>query len=310
VNGDAGMVFHWKTDSKAIFTDSLGNKTSDTLKGTVFIQWPKTAGTAQYNLSVTGEMSGCYTETKSLTVVVNPATSVNLGGPFAFCQGDSHTFDVTGYNTVQWQNGENNTTYIADSAQTVWVKVANTYGCLASDTSLVTVYPKPIVNLGNDTALCFGQVLMLDAGNPGSTYQWYDYNKSILSGSENYVATEKDSFLTVLVTNKNSCVSSDTIHILSCQKTFNANEIPSAFTPNGDGMNDYWIIPNIAQYTKAIVEVYDRWGRLEFRSKPGYTEPWDGKTKNGYVPMDAYFFIINLNVNGISPFTGSITVIR
>jgi len=80
-------------------------------------------------------------------------------------------------------------------------------GCSASDTAQITVNSLPIVNLGNDTAFCAGSpfAAVLDAQNPGATYQWQDN-----SALQTFTATQAGTY-TVVVTDVNSCSSSDTL---------------------------------------------------------------------------------------------------
>jgi gliding motility-associated-like protein len=91
--------------------------------------------------------------------------------------------------------------------------------------------------------------------------------------------------------------------------------IPNAFTPNGDGFNDYWVIGNRVTgtlgefYPWAVVEVYNRAGELVYRSREGYPDPWDGRSNGHRLPMDSYFYVIFLN-NGQPPVTGHVTIIR
>ncbi len=84
--------------------------------------------------------------------------------------------------------------------------------------------------------------------------------------------------------------------------------IPTAFTPNGDGINDVWRIKNYEVYPNMQVEVYNRWGTSVF-SSVGYNEPWNGRFSGSDAPSDTYYYIVDLN-NGDPPFNGSLTLVR
>ncbi len=87
--------------------------------------------------------------------------------------------------------------------------------------------------------------------------------------------------------------------------------MPTAFTPNGDGDNDVWRIPELLAYPAAVVEIYDRWGKLVLRSAPGYSDPWDGISMDGReMPMDSYYFVINLGDGVSEPIVGTVTLIK
>jgi gliding motility-associated-like protein len=85
--------------------------------------------------------------------------------------------------------------------------------------------------------------------------------------------------------------------------------LPTAFTPDGDNMNDVWNIKELANYPDCVVEVYDRTGHKIFKSE-GYNEPWDGTYNGSPVDIGAYYYVIRVNRDQIIPLTGSITVIR
>ncbi len=85
--------------------------------------------------------------------------------------------------------------------------------------------------------------------------------------------------------------------------------IPNAFTPNEDGVNDFWKIGIIEYHPEAIVKIYDSRGRLLFESGRGYPEPWDGKYEGNYVSMGTYYYLIYLNDED-KPLTGHLTLLR
>ncbi len=85
-------------------------------------------------------------------------------------------------------------------------------------------------------------------------------------------------------------------------------EIPNVFSPNGDNINDRWNVKGLAEFENCLVEIYNRYGQMLFRSN-GYKQPWDGTYKGNPVPVATYYYIINLN-NGDRPLGGSVTLLR
>jgi len=83
--------------------------------------------------------------------------------------------------------------------------------------------------------------------------------------------------------------------------------IPSAFTPNGDGINDSWRIPGLAAYPDYRITIYDRW------SNPVYDvsdigKGWDGTQRGMPLPVGTYSYI--LKIKGKAPQKGTVTLIR
>lgn len=105
------------------------------------------------------------------------------------------------------------------------------------------------------------------------------------------------------------------VNFLPCQdrKQFEiraniALEVPNAFSPNGDGVNDWWEIPGITRYQNARVQIYNRWGNQLF-DKSGYnsSNAWRG---DGH-PVGTYYYVIQLNSEvWPEPLTGALTITR
>jgi gliding motility-associated-like protein len=87
------------------------------------------------------------------------------------------------------------------------------------------------------------------------------------------------------------------------------------FSPNGDGVNDTFVINNIASYPNNKIEVFNRWGNSVYK-KVGYDNSWDG-TSNGRLTLDAdsklpvgtYYYLIELG-DGFAPKTGWVYINR
>jgi gliding motility-associated-like protein len=83
------------------------------------------------------------------------------------------------------------------------------------------------------------------------------------------------------------------------------------FTPNGDGINDSWLIYNIEHYPDNLILVYNRWGQKVFEHSGSY-EPWEGKDLLGIpAPDNSYFYIIYKDkTDEHSILKGSVSILR
>jgi len=86
-------------------------------------------------------------------------------------------------------------------------------------------------------------------------------------------------------------------------------EIPTAFTPNGDGYNDVWEIVNMELYPTSAVTVFNEWGKIVYQIDGGYTDKFDGTFRDNNLPAATYYYIIDLK-NNIEPYSGPITIVR
>lgn len=300
ISGQEGMIFHWNLPDGGSF------KNSDTLNDTVWINWPQNKG--DFRLSVYGDLFGCISDMKTITVHINKDPVVNLGSDISLCEGQDTIIQLNqSYPSVIWNGKTSGPSYTVDSPQLVWVKVTDSIGCSGTDSMNIFYNPKPVVNLGKDTSLCGdNNFLVLNAGNPGSSYEW-----STGSITPTISVGDTEHYYWVKVTNAFDCLAIDTIHVEKCNIVFSKDKIPTVFTPNGDGVNETWEIPGLSEYPRATIDIYDRWGRIVYHSKSGYPEPWDGRNNNHtLLPMDTYFYIINLNANNKPAVVGAITIIR
>ena len=90
---------------------------------------------------------------------------------------------------------------------------------------------------------------------------------------------------------------------------FTEDCVPNVFTPNGDEVNDVWLLEDAFFYYDSEVRVYNRYGKLVFKSF-GYESPWDGKNESGNDVKDGtYFYVIDLG-DEYDKLKGTVSVIR
>jgi len=141
-------------------------------------------------------------------VTVNTSPPVQLGADKSFCAGDSAVLDAeAGFARYLWSNSNTTRTITVYTAGLYNVKAAAPNGCTSFDTlRIISVWPKPVVSLNKDSALCTGVLRVLNAGIFAS-YQGQD--GSILPL---FTATQTGTYY-VTVADINHCMGSDTVAI-------------------------------------------------------------------------------------------------
>ncbi len=295
VSGLPGSTFDWRLSGGTLIAD-YGDS--------VLVDWGRIPGT--YSISVTeNATSGCTSD--PLTALVNVSSPiVNLGHERIVCEGSTIEIIPQGNFAYQmWHDGSTGTRFMADTTELVKIQVFNQAGCTAFDSVQVTMHPLPVVNLGNDTALCGNNSLLLDAGNPDATYLW-----STGGTTREIEVYQGAGDISVEVTYGGECSATGEISILPCGGSSMLADIPNLFTPNGDGTNDTWFFYESAVFPEMVVEIYDRWGKRIYISEPGYPVPWDGRSMHGVdMPMDSYHYIIKPG-KGYEEAVGTITIVR
>jgi gliding motility-associated-like protein len=85
--------------------------------------------------------------------------------------------------------------------------------------------------------------------------------------------------------------------------------IPNVFTPNGDGINETWVIPSLDDFPDAVIRIYDR-NLKQIIQYTGVDPEWDGRDSNGTaLPAGAYLYVIELNT-GTRPIKGYVSLIK
>ena len=272
---------------------------------TIYVDWGNQELTGTLELTETS-VNGCVSIPVSLEVEVTDP-GLELGDDADICRGSSITIDPAGdFVTYLWQDNSTGPDYTADQEGWVILAVTDSYGCEAEDSLYVSVHEFPVVSLGPDTSVCQEEGIILDAGTDGDTYRWStgDFSQQIT------VYENGDQEIWVEVENAYGCVGSDTIFIQACDR-YHGFHPPTAITPNGDGVNDVWNLYDLQEFDQAVVEIYDQWGTLVWRSEPGYSQPWDGTTMNGRpVPVDSYHFVVYFNDGSDRKYFGIVTVIK
>lgn len=164
--------------------------------------------TASGTYSVMVTENGC-SSTDAITVNFGSTPTINLGNDTTICSGSTIVLDAGNHSNsfYLWDNASSSQTRTVTTAGTYYVTVVSHGICTSSDTIDINVENSPVVFLGNDTMICSNTNLVLNAGNPGSTYLWDN-----ASNQQQRTVNAAGSY-SVLVTTANGCIGGDTINV-------------------------------------------------------------------------------------------------
>jgi gliding motility-associated-like protein len=280
------------------------------------------AGPYNVRLQVTSG-GGCVKDT---TMVVNtihpqPKADFSVTRP-AICIGDTVTFEDKSngrdgtINKWNWSFDDGSSSVVEDpshqytAAKTYKVSlyITNSLGC-NSDTVIkpFNVYAFPLVDAGPDKIVLTGGSVLLDPTITGLDNQYLWEPATYLDNSRLARPTStpvQDITYKITVSNPGGCSASDDVFIQIKQ----GPNIPNTFSPNGDGINEKWIIEYLSTYPNCRVKVFTRQGQLVFESQ-GYKVPWNGTMNGKALPVDTYYYIIEPE-NGRKPLTGYVTIVK
>lgn len=175
-----------------------------------------------------------------------------------------------------------------------------------SDTSVqrYNVLQRPQVSLGNDTSICLSETVVL-AGPAGmDSYQWS-------TGETTRTITFSDVPNEVgLTVTANGCTNSDVVFVGEKKEDCYFVKIPSAFSPNGDGKNDFLKIFTL-RIRDFNLKIFNRWGELVFETN-NPNVMWDGTYKDEPQDVGVYqYYIEGYSISNEKFFrTGNLTLIR
>ncbi|HLA57883.1 MAG TPA: gliding motility-associated C-terminal domain-containing protein, partial [Puia sp.] len=198
----------------------------------------------------------------------------------------------------------------ADAGRSVYTFTPAAGSCgIALQISLV-VNHLPGLIMGPDVTITPGVSTTLDVSVTGNivAYQWKPSAGLNDPAIKDPVASPSvTTVYTLDITDDKNCGVSDSVKITVSGGTSKIL-VPNAFSPNGDGVNDTWVISNLSAYPGATVDVYNRYGQLVFHSEND-NKNWDGTSNGKPLPMATYYYIVDPK-NNEKKIAGSVTIFK
>lgn len=277
------------------------------------------------NYTVTASLNGC---TKSTPVSVQTKTvTVNAGPDVTVCSGTAAALQASSDSTgvsYSWSpsTGLSSSSVANPTATLTTTQVLNqTYtvtatlnGCTRTDQVVVRVNPLPVISAGPDKLIVNGDEVELNGtgiSNPASI-AWTP-NTALTGANNTYTPLVKPTATityTLTVRDNNNCVSTDNVLVTVLPYCI---KVMDAFTPNGDGMNDRWLVVNNGGVcTRQIsVSVFNRYGSLVYKND-NYNNDWTGVYNGKPVPDGTYYYAVSyrLVTGAYLTLKGDVTILR
>jgi gliding motility-associated-like protein len=277
------------------------------------------------------DSNGSCSDEEAFVVTINPNPTLgSFTGGGTYCQGDAVSdliANVNGSPNYTLYYSINGVSQIPANSSTSTINLGSTAGIYVLDslsdsncvtnglsaTQIITINPIPSApTAGTDTTYCSNAtpIALTAAGN--GTFTWYNSNNSVLGTGSTFIPNMTVGTTTYNVSQTtNNCegpTSSVVVIVEDCGII-----VPTAFTPDNDNTNDYWMLENIDQiYPKNVVTIFNRWGNQIYQSKAGQYEstPWDGNFKEQQMPVGSYYYIIEYNDDYTENTTGIVSILK
>jgi len=273
-----------------------------------------------YAARVRHNTHGCISPAVPLVILPSQESPLAPGvtTPVTHCQFTNGIQSLTANGTnLKWYREANGGTGaimapvpdVAVAGTTNWyVSQTNALGCESPRSAItVNVVPVPLISIPNKVIeIQSGQSVTLPASvsGQGAAIRWTPPAGLSDPLIEKPVANPgQTTTYTILASTAQACSASDSIRVIVLKEII----VPNVFSPNGDGINDQWIIRHLEDYPDASLGVFDRYGKAVYRSK-SIALPWDGTTGGKPVLAGTYYYILKLDNNKL--LNGSVTVLR
>ena len=303
LNASGGAEYEWSGPNNFSATGSAAS-----------IKNIQPAQAGKYYLDVTSD-AGCK-KSDSVDVLVNISPVANVSfSSVAICEGNAVQLESSGGGNYQWVPATGlssdiiaNPVASPTTTTSYTVIVSNQFACKDTAMVLVNVIVAPGADAGPDKSIIEGNSVKLSANATGQniSYSWLPVSyMNDPQALQPIVNPPRDTSYVLTVESNDGCgIATDTVKITVYQDIF----IPSAFSPNNDGLNDTWNIPVLNVFPTFELTVFNRQGQVVYQNK-NIPIPWNGKYKGEPQPVGVYVYYIDLKLPG-GQFKGTLTLIR
>jgi gliding motility-associated-like protein len=274
--------------------------------------------TSVYTLTITDTLTGCEFISTCKATIGGAPQGISISDDVTICQGESAPLVVSGGTFWDWSYDETLSCGLCPSPtatpnETVkyYVQIFNEDGCYKFDS--VTVFVKPAIDLNvNPTTIDVytGDVVQYNSTGIYNSISWLPSTYLSDTSISNPIATPLSTtqYIVTAFDADSTCMDQDTVNInyLSCR----GYKLPSAFSPNGDNVNDVLYANSSGFEVFEGLKVFNRWGEAIFETT-NIGNGWNGTYKGVQQEIGTYVYVIEGSCEGKSiQLKGNISLIR
>ena len=207
-----------------------------------------------------------------------------------------------------WSTGETASTIDITTTGDYSVTVTDDNNCTGTQTEFVEFLPTPEVAATSEVEEATPGVEFQLEAQGALNYFWtpVEVLDDPTSSTPNAIIQEATEFV-VKGEDANLCVGYDTVFVSVKGKNKIYVTPHKVFSPNGDGIDDFWLIEDIERYPDSSITIFTAEGSTVYEASP-YFNDWNAVYNGRNLPEGAYFYVIR--AKNKDPKTGSVTVIR
>lgn len=224
----------------------------------------------------------------SKQIRVLPLPKFNLGPDAVLCEGADKQLNISAAGSYIWNDGSNTQSKTVNTSGLFWAEASDS-GCTWRDSVLITAGTEPKITLPEDTLICKGSLVVLKAKWPGSTVRWNT------GSTDTMIFVFSPGTYSVSVTNP--CGTATDEITVNVQDKDCDLFIPTAFTPDGNNINDIFTIEGKGITPRQLL-IFNNWGEKVFDSDKSGKFGWDGSFNSKECYTGLYIFQFKYEIQG------------
>ena len=252
-------------------------------------------GLFQVRLVATNSVTGC-SDTSSQFLEVFPVPEIEISEDTVICIGNELLLRASGATSYQWSpwqglssTSDSDVVAKPEVNTTYRVVAKNDFDCLNMDSVNISLQRPYVFEASDDTTIFLGESAPMTvlSEDTALVFRWNPVNDLSCNLCPNPIANpQQTTTYTALITDQFGCFMANAEIVINVVEEYDVH-IPTAFTPNTDGVNDWFYSVTYGIKELNFLRVYDRWGKLLFESKDLSTK-WDGMVGGSQCPIGTY----------------------